>query len=424
MLYERWRQIARENQRELALHDLASGRHWTFAELAMAVEARVASDGPVAFPRGASPDFVLTVLRAWRDGRVVCPLEVDQSPPVLSGVPRDCIHIKMTSASTGASRAIAFTAAQLMADVENIVATMNLQSAAPNLGVISLAHSYGFSNLILPLLLHGIPLILAQSALPECIRSAGRLVSRITLPGVPALWRAWHEANALSSSIVFALSAGAPLPLALEKEIFEKRGLKIHNFYGASECGGIAFDGSNVPREDAGCVGAPMKNVSLRIGEEGCLEVRGNAVGQTYWPESNEALANGSYKTSDLARISGGLVYLHGRATDQINVAGRKIAPEVIERALLGHEGVRECLVFGVPSSDRERSETIVAAIALRNGTTEEALRDFLLSRLPAWQVPRAWWLVEALQVNDRGKLSRAEWRRRYLERVPKSISG
>jgi len=35
---------------------------------------------------------------------------------------------------------------------------------------------------------------------------------------------------------------------------------------------------------------------------------------------------------------------------------------------------------------------------------------------LPAWQVPREWWFVDGLESNRRGKLSRAEWRKRYLE--------
>jgi acyl-CoA synthetase (AMP-forming)/AMP-acid ligase II len=44
-------------------------------------------------------------------------------------------------------------------------------------------------------------------------------------------------------------------------------------------------------------------------------------------------------------------------------------------------------------------------------------LRQFLLEILPAWQVPRDWQFVESLEVNQRGKLSRAEWRRRYLKK-------
>jgi len=38
MLYERWRQTARERPSETALSEFPSGRSWTFAELALAVE--------------------------------------------------------------------------------------------------------------------------------------------------------------------------------------------------------------------------------------------------------------------------------------------------------------------------------------------------------------------------------------------------
>ena len=52
------------------------------------------------------------------------------------------------------------------------MATMGLRPDWPNLGVISLAYSYGFSNLVLPLLLHGVPLFLAPSPLPVALRCA------------------------------------------------------------------------------------------------------------------------------------------------------------------------------------------------------------------------------------------------------------
>jgi acyl-CoA synthetase (AMP-forming)/AMP-acid ligase II len=39
-----------------------------------------------------------------------------------------------------------------------------------------------------------------------------------------------------------------------------------------------------------------------------------------------------------------------------------------------------------------------------------------MLERLPAWQMPRDWWFVDSLATNRLGKISRVEWRRRYLE--------
>jgi acyl-CoA synthetase (AMP-forming)/AMP-acid ligase II len=395
------------------------------------------------FPQGHSVEFVLQVLRAWRAGAVVCPLEPAQPPNSKSEIrnPKEirnskleivsefeirdsslaaappCVHLKTTSATTGQPRLIAFTASQLAADAEQIVAGMGLRPDWPNLALISMAHSYGFSNLVLPLLLHGIPMIIGPSSLPEAIRQATQMGMALTLPAVPALWKLWHEAGVLSPCIRLAISAGAPLPLALEQAVFAHTGLKIHNFYGSSECGGIAYDASALPRQDEACVGRALDHVKLDVNSDGCLVVRGPAVGETYWPGPSPALGLGTFHTSDLVELKDGQVYLRGRLSDQINVAGRKVWPAAIERVLGGHERVGECLVFGVPSPDPGRGDTIVACVAARGAVTDDELRQFLLRELPAWQVPRDWWFVENLAADARGKTSRANWRRRYLER-------
>jgi acyl-CoA synthetase (AMP-forming)/AMP-acid ligase II len=327
------------------------------------------------------------------------------------------VHLKTTSATTGAPRLAAFTAEQLIADSQNIISTMGLRPDWPNLGVISMAHSYGFSNLVLPLLLKGIPLILVGSALPEAVRRAAKLAPAITLAAVPALWRNWHEAKSIPPNIHLAISAGALLPVSLEQSIFAVQGLKIHNFYGSSECGGIAYDASTSPRSDLACVGAPLRNVNVSVAEDGCLEIRSAAVGQGYWPDPTPTFGNGVFRTSDLAEIARGLVYLRGRATDLINIAGRKVSPEVIENALTAHPKVLECLVFGVPLAETERGETIVACISVKSEISREELKQFLIPKLTPWQIPREWWFVESLCTNHRGKLSRPDWRKRYLDR-------
>jgi long-chain acyl-CoA synthetase len=413
MLYERWRQTAAARPGELALRDVSSGRRWTFAQLADEAERHAVPEGLV-HPQGHGPEFILTVLAAWRGKRIVWPLEPGPVPSAIAPPPRQCTHLKSTSGTDGSPRVAAFTAEQLAADADNIVATMGLRAEQPNLGVISLAHSYGFSNLVTPLLLHGIPLILAPSPLPEAIRLAAAKEKCLTLAAVPAMWRSWHEARAIPTSIRLAISAGAPLPLALEREIFQSRGLKVHNFYGSSECGGIAYDASDTPREDSALAGAPLQGVNLSLNADGCLRVQSQAVGETYWPQATESLGGGHFQTTDVAELRDGMVFLRGRLSDEINVAGRKLWPETVERALLAHPRVRECLVLGAPSSHEERTETIMAVVA--GSTTETELKEFLLETLPAWQVPREWRFVESLSPGFRGKISRAEWRQRLVK--------
>ena len=411
MLYEQWREVVRAHGSDLAVWE--PHRRWTFAELAKAAETFPA-DGPVLYPRGHSAEFILAVLAGWRDKRPVCPLESTQPAPALAGLPSNVAQVKLTSATTGPAKAILFSAEQMQADLRNIVATMGLRSEWPNLAFISLAHSYGFSNLVLPLLLQGIPLALLASPLPEALRQGTSLFPHVTLPAVPALWQAWHAAAAIPHNVRLAISAGAPLPLELESAIFDTARLKIHNFYGSSECGGIAYDATTQPRTDSGSVGTALKNVHLAINSAGCLEVRSAAVALGYWPEPDARLGNGIFATADLAEIEGGVVRLHGRASDLINVAGRKVAPERIERELMSHPAVSDCLVLGVPDSEAARGEFIAAVVVLRDATTEDVLRASLLERLPAWQLPRLWHFTQTIRRNERGKISRAEWRKMF----------
>src|SRR5258706_12825601 len=98
MLYERWRQIAREQRSEIALRDFASGQSWTFATLAAEADKPGSSksrgnETQISFPQGANAGFVLTVLRAWRSGQIVCPLEPGQAVPPPGQLPPGIVHL-------------------------------------------------------------------------------------------------------------------------------------------------------------------------------------------------------------------------------------------------------------------------------------------------------------------------------------------
>ena len=422
MLYERWQKVVRERRNEIALRDLASGRSWTFIQLNAEAESPLSGQPAMIHPQGNSPEFIIAVLRAWRERRVVCPLDAHQQPLAVSPPPWPCCHLKTTPSSRGEPRVVAFTQEQLFADAENIVATMGLRPDWPNLGVISLAYSYGFSSLVLPLLLHGIPLFLVPSPLPVALRCAAHAHWNLTVAAVPALWHAWHKAGAILSNVRLAISAGAPLPLTLERAVFKEHGVKIHNFYGSTECGGIAYDATTTPRTDESSVGRPLKNVNVEISESGAARVRSRAVGETYWPVPEPVLGDGTFQTCDLAEIKDGEICLRGRTDDHINVAGRKVSPTTIEQALREHVAVAECVVFGVPSGSADRMDLIVACVAADRQLSRDELKQFLLQKLPGWQVPREWWFVASIGSNGAGKPSRAQWRRDFLQNRAKQV--
>ena len=422
MLFEMWQQTVRRLRDTDALVDVGASRRFTFDELDHQVAllprslpgevvTASAADGPAS--------FIAQTLRAWRDGAVLCPCEASQPDvSLLRGIPPGIAHVKSTSGTTGSARFVLFRKEQLLADVTNISTTMGFDAARPNLGVISMAHSYGFSHLVLPLLLQGMPLWHVADPLPGSMRAAFSSGEKFFLPAVPAMWRAWHHAGILTDApLLLAMSAGAPLPLELERDVFETSGVKIHNFYGASECGGIAYDATPVPRTDAALVGTPLRGVSVNINEEGCMVVTSEAVGAGYWPpDSDSAITHSTVTASDLAEITDNGVRLIGRLSDTINVAGRKLSPSDLESALLTCPAVKHCVVFGVPSSDHSRVEDIVACVSGDSSLAQSDLVALLKARLAAWQMPRRWWITNSLVPDERGKISRAKWRSLFME--------
>ena len=179
----------------MAVQDAASGEVWTRAALMEAAEQLPRAAGPVVVG-GKGMDFLAGVLRAFEDG---VPLVLqDQPGPLpaeLDHVPAETAVVKMTSGSTGLPRYVLCTADQLAADASSVCSTMGLRREWPNIAVISMAHSYGFSNLVLPLLLHGIPVIYVSSPLPGAMEQALSRVDRCALPAVPAMWRTWHRSS-------------------------------------------------------------------------------------------------------------------------------------------------------------------------------------------------------------------------------------
>ena len=103
-------------------------------------------------------------------------------------------------------------------------------------------------------------------------------------------------------------------------------------------------------------------------------------------------------------------MYLSGRATDVINIAGRKLNPAEVEARLAQCPGVRQVVVFGVASA--LRNEEAVACVS-GNAEAEEVLR-YARTVLSGWQVPKDVWLVDEVPVNERGKVSRKELARAW----------
>jgi acyl-CoA synthetase (AMP-forming)/AMP-acid ligase II len=99
-------------------------------------------------------------------------------------------------------------------------------------------------------------------------------------------------------------------------------------------------------------------------------------------------------------------LFLTGRISRFVNVAGRKVQPEEIERVIASVSGVLQTSVVGVPHPTR--GQLLVACVRRRGPwVTADDVRAACSSRLSAHKVPRRVVFADELPVNARGKLDR-----------------
>jgi long-chain acyl-CoA synthetase len=324
--------------------------------------------------------------------------------------------LKLTSGTTAAPRAVRFRSEQLLADCENICETMGISERDVNFGVVPISHSYGFSNLLTPLIVRGVSLALSNDRIPRAIIDGLAATRATVFPGMPVFYQSFCEMTEAPSlpDLRLCISAGAPLAPETAQAFCGKFGREIHSFYGASECGGICYvrEAQPVP----GFVGEAMSGVEIEqvdpANPVSLIRVRSRAVAAGYFPEPGEdKLGGGIFVPDDLLEKTRGGYRIVGRSSDLINVAGKKVHPAEVEAEILRCQGVRAAIVFGRES---ERRNEEIAACVVAKGLSERELLTHCRARLSSWQVPRRIYFVEAIPVNERGKTSRRELARRY----------
>lgn len=326
--------------------------------------------------------------------------------------------LKLTSGTTAAPRTIRFRSEQLLADCTQICETMGITGRDLNFAVIPLSHSYGFSNLVTPLLARGVPMVLSRDRMPRAVVDDLARTNATVFPGMPIFYQAFSEMNDMPAlpQLRLCISAGAPLPLEVARKFREGFKQPIHSFYGSSECGGICYD-RDAPLLEQGFVGQPMRGLDLELLEPNApasrIRVRSAAAGDGYFPEPDEEkLGHGEFIPDDLLSVSGDGLRIVGRISDVINVAGKKVNPAEVEAELLRFAGVRAAVVFGRESI--LRNEEVAACVVAGERVRESDLLEYCRARLSGWQVPKRIFFVEKIPVNERGKINRRELASRF----------
>ena len=372
---------------------------------------------------GALP--ALRVTRAWPRGRADFRVAHPKSPTAeFRHLPEGTAVIKMTSGSTGESRGVAVTSEALLADDAALRASAGIGTLDRLIAAVPFAHSYGLGSLVLPALVAGIVVAIPEEGGPFAPILAARRCAVTVLHNVPA-WFAAHarlaETPPMPDSLRLVISAGGPLPQQVALAFRRRCGLAIHAFYGATECGGIAYDREGDSGE-RGTVGEPIEGVRVTLqpvpGFEsrlaGRVMVESPAVGLGYvamgmMSQDGRAasLGEGRFTSQDLAQLDGGDLRLLGRLDELINVHGRKVRPAEVEQVITEIDGVEGVVVHAFHDG-REGDPSVRAVVACARGTlTPNEVLERCRGRLSEFKIPRTVLFVEELPRTGRGKIDR-----------------
>jgi fatty acid CoA ligase FadD36 len=333
--------------------------------------------------------------------------------------PESTAMIMYTSGTTGLPKGVLISRRAIAADIDALAKAWAWTPADTLVHGLPLFHVHGLVLGLLGSLRIGNRFVHTGKPTPDSYAAAdGSLYF-----GVPTVWsRVVADASAAAalSKARLLVSGSAPLPVPVFDGLVRLTGHEPVERYGSTESLitlSTRVDGERRP----GWVGLPLDGVQTRLaGEDGApvlhdgesigrLEVSSPTVFTGYLnrPDATAEVlgADGWYRTGDVAAIdAGGMHRIVGReSVDLIKSGGYRIGAGEIETVLLGHSGVDEVAVVGVPDDDL--GQRIVAFVV--GSAAPHELIDFVAQQLSVHKRPREVRVVESLPRNAMGKVQK-----------------
>lgn len=265
-----------------------------------------------------------------------------------------------------------------------------------------------------------------------------RATFMITVPTAAAVLMQ-RKVDADVSSLRYAISGSAAMPVDLFERFEAAAGVKLMEGYGMTEATCLVSINPPYGERRIGSVGLPFPYTEVRIrdcdgeggvrrecatGEVGEICVRNPGVGPEIYtdPQRNHGVltADGYLRTGDLGRVDAeGYIWITGRAKDLIIRGGHNIDPAMIEEAMMLHPAVAFAGAIGQPDARSGELPAVYVELVAGASAKEDDLLAHARSHIPERAaVPRHVEILEELPKTAVGKVFKPGLRRLAVARV------
>lgn len=337
-----------------------------------------------------------------------------------------------TSGTTGAPKGVTYTHRSsylhtlrlLQADVMAITSRDTILAAVPmfhaNAWGLPFAAPAAGARLVLP------GRALDGACLADLINAEGVTIA----VGIGTVWLGLVEHLEMhggeTPSLKRVIVGGAPMAPALMERIERRLGVTVQTSWGMTELSPL---GTCAPPDDPDRSAQNSGRIAIGVdllltdadgqalaeqrGAEGHLHVRGAAVLERYFGESEAAVsADGWFATGDLARIAAdGALTITGRAKDLIKSGGEWINPAEIEAVVNELPDVSLAAVIGRPDAKWGERPLLIVQTRESSDISDEALLAPLHGRVASWWIPDAVVRLEQMPLASTGKIDKMRLR-------------
>ncbi len=331
--------------------------------------------------------------------------------------------VLFTSGSEGLPKGVELTHRNLLSNLRQLLAPLDIDDTDRFFNALPLFHSFGLMAGVIAPLVRGVFCFLYPSPLHyRIVPTVAYEMDCTVMFGTPTFLNGYaRKAHPYDFRTVRLLVAGAE---KLQSDTFEtyarKYGIRVLEGYGATECSPVICINSPLEAR-VGSVGRFLPGIDWRlepvpgVPEGGRLLVKGPNVMHGYLnPEANARFQamQGWYDTGDIVRVDDeGFVYVLGRLKRFAKISGEMVSLTAVEEALAGafpEFGLR-CQVAILSVPDEEKGERLIAACnepRLRLDRVRSVLRNQGFSNL---HVPREVRVVREIPKLGTGKINHRE---------------